>query len=113
MLVARHAYHGHQRHFRVCHHNFNLTRIHVKSAANNHIFHTVHDIKEAVFVLLAHIARMEPATPHAFFRGLRAFVIALHHIVPANTNLAFFTHRQFIHILIHHHQLDPPNGDTN
>src|SRR4030042_3509537 len=56
-------------------------------AGDNHVLLSIHDIDEAIFVHLSHIAGIEPAVPESFRRFLGVLVIALHHPVALNDEL--------------------------
>ena len=97
-----HTDHGHHRNHWMRHqHFFQLTRIHVVAAAQNHILDPIHNRQIAFVVKDADVAGVEPAVSHGFGGRIGAFIVALHNVVAANHDLAFFARCHWLIVRVH------------
>ena len=94
-------------------HFLNLTRIHVETAANNHIFCSIYNKIIAVVVAVADVARVQPTIDNAFSGRFGAFVIAFHDVVTTIADFAFLIFAQLIAVFVLYRDFDTPNRRTN
>src|SRR5699024_8107941 len=69
-------------------HFFELTGVHVESAAQDHVLRTIHDVIPAVRVFGGQIAGAEPAVTQGFGGRFGPIVVALHDVVAFDGDLA-------------------------
>src|SRR5260370_3229447 len=114
VTVVWHADDGCQAHGRVGHqHLFDFTWVDVEAAANNHILHPVDDVEIALFCAPPDVPGVDPAMAHRFGGGFWAFVIALHHVVPPDSDLPYFAGLHVLVVRIDQAYLDAPYGKTD
>ena len=80
---------------------FDLYRINVFAAADDHVFLSVYQIDKAILVLFCHIPGKQPSVFQCLFAGFFIVVIAGHDTRSFNCDLAHFSLRYFLMIFIH------------
>ena len=78
---------------------FNFSWVNVKTARNDHVLGTVHDVEEPVLIASGEITRIQPAMAECLCGLVGLVAIADHHQRPTHTNFTHFTNRDF-HALI-------------
>src|SRR5580700_12089765 len=72
-------------------HLLDLSRVDVVAAADDQVLFPVHDVEVAVGVDAGQVAAVEPAVADRLGGGLGAVPVALHHVRPADDDLAHLT----------------------
>src|SRR5690348_12157858 len=85
---------------------FDLARVHVESAADDHVLLPVHDVEIAVLVDSGQVAGLEPAAGDRLGRGARVAPVSLHHVVTADDDLADLPDGQFGAFVVDYAHLD-------
>ena len=80
---------------------FNLYRIQVLTAGDDHVLLPVHQIDEAILILTGHIAGEEPAVLQDFGSGLGILIVAGHDAVALDNQLAHVALGHILATLIH------------
>src|SRR5277367_4747660 len=87
-----------------------LSRVYVVSPANDEIFLAVDDVVEAILVDATDVTRAEPAILDGRLGRIGQVPVALHHIVPADLNLAGGCDRHVVAVVIDDPHLDAIDG---
>ena len=91
-------------------HFFQLARVDIESAADDHVLQPVDDVEVALLVQAADVARVEPPVADRFSRRFGPLVVALHDVVAADDDLAALADGQAIVLLVDDAHLDAGDG---
>ena len=79
---------------------FDLTRVDVAAAADDHVLRAVSQREQPVFVHATEITGMEPAAAQRFGIGFNVVPIPIHYAIAAGHHLADFARRHVVVITV-------------
>src|SRR4029077_11984989 len=87
-----------------------LPRVDVVAAADDQVLLPVHDVEVAVLVHPGQVTGVEPAVADRLGGRLGAMPVTLHHVRPADDDLAHLTQRDLVVVVVHDAHPHVPDG---
>ena len=81
---------------------FDLHRIDILAATDNHVFGPVYDVNIKIFVNRGEVARVQPTVPQAISTFLTQLPVTLHNIGASRNHLAHLPRLDVLHFIINH-----------
>ncbi|MNC51907.1 hypothetical protein D3C75_1012240 [compost metagenome] len=97
--------HHYRRMRRQC--RFNLHRVHIETAADDHVLQAVDDVQIALGIEVAQVTRLPGSVLELCRRRFRILVVTLNNGFAADPNLAGFSNGQWITLRVCDENFDP------